>query len=91
MERLNQNKTTFFRPFNSVFERELHNMGKQGRHFNQNAAMNPIQTFLGNNSMPRKAYRQLKDATHNTSSLNLLHAKINVSNPTNVLEQSTDN
>ena len=28
MERINNHKTTFFRPFNSVFERELHSLSK---------------------------------------------------------------
>lgn len=30
----------FFKPFNSVFERELHNLRKQKRDFNKNAALN---------------------------------------------------
>ena len=28
MDRLNQHNTSFFRPFNSVFDRDLHIMGK---------------------------------------------------------------
>jgi hypothetical protein len=41
MDRLNNHKTSFFRPFNSVFERDMHLMNKQKNYFNNNAGMNP--------------------------------------------------
>jgi len=36
-----EDKVSFFRPFNSAFERESHTMGKQHRAFNKDAGLNP--------------------------------------------------
>ena len=67
-------ENNFFKPFNSVFERQMFVMKKQTKGFNNHAGMNVTATkFYNDSDLPQANYRGHVDQRVKTASL----AKIN--------------